>query len=284
MKTIKKAPPIGGAFLVIYLKIVFLDILEVLVSAMLDFLSGRLVTDDDAVGMELQGADGPPLCDGALDGSLQSAGLVVSIAEDEDLTGIHDSADTYGKGRSRNILGLTTEESAVGDTGVGRQRLLACTAVQTAARLIESNVSVGTDTTDKQVDTAGLNNHLFIMCTLCCQILGIAVEDVDVLFWNVNVVEEVGGHEAMIALGMALGQVHVLVHIKRQHVLEAHTTGFVGSGEGFIHTDGTTTGGQAEYERLLSCRLGSVDLVNYIVGGPLGHPIIIRFNDYSHRC
>ena len=71
----------------LFLKIVFLYILKVAVSADLQFVGSRFVAHDDAVLVHLQCADGPHLSDTALDGMLQSACLVVSVAEDEHFLG-----------------------------------------------------------------------------------------------------------------------------------------------------------------------------------------------------
>ena len=144
-------------------------------------------------------------------------------------------------------------------------------------------MSVGADTADEQVDAACLLDHLLVVRALGDEVLGVAVEDVDVLLGDVNVVEEVGGHEAMIALGMAFGQGDVLVHVERQHVLEGHASGLVGFDEGTVHTDGAAARGQAQHERLLGRRCGSVDLVDNILSCPLGHLIIVRFDDDSHN-
>ena len=81
-------------------------------------------------------------------------------------------------------------------------------------------MAVRTDTADEEVDTASLLDHLLIVCTLCYQILGIAVEDVDVLLRTVDVVEQVAGHEGVIALRMGLWQTYILVHVEGEYVLE----------------------------------------------------------------
>ena len=52
-------------------EVVFLDVLEILVGAHLEFVGGRLVAHDDAVLVHLQCADGPHVVDTPLDGGLQ---------------------------------------------------------------------------------------------------------------------------------------------------------------------------------------------------------------------
>ncbi len=52
------------------LQVVSLYVEEILVRAVLQFVGGRFVADDDSARMELQGADGPLLADSAFDGVL----------------------------------------------------------------------------------------------------------------------------------------------------------------------------------------------------------------------
>ena len=52
------------------IQVVALYVFEVLERTDFELLASSLVANDDTVGVELQGADGPPLCDRAFDGSL----------------------------------------------------------------------------------------------------------------------------------------------------------------------------------------------------------------------
>ena len=81
-------------------------------------------------------------------------------------------------------------------------------------------MAVRTNTADKQVDAAGLGNHLLIVAALSLQVLGISIQYMDILFRTVDVVEQVAGHKRVIALRVVLGKSHILVHIKSQYVLE----------------------------------------------------------------
>ena len=264
------------------LEVVLLYVLEVLVGAVLDFLSGSLVADDNAVGMELQSADGPPMGDRTLDGSLEGASLVVTVAEDKDLAGSHDGADANSECRCRNILGLATEEAAIGDAGVGGQGLLTGAAVEAAARLVEGDVSVGTDASHEEVDATSFLNHLLVVGALGSKVLGVAVKDMDVLLRDVDVVEEVGSHEAVVALGMTLRQTYILIHVEGENVLEAYAAFLVCLDEGLIGANGAAASGQTEDEGLLSGGLSGVNLTDDVLSCPFGHLIVVRFNDYSH--
>ena len=81
-------------------------------------------------------------------------------------------------------------------------------------------MSVRTDTAQEQVDATSFLNHLLVVSALGGQVLGVSVQDVDVLLGAVNMVEQVAGHERVIAFWMLLGQAYVLVHVECQHVLK----------------------------------------------------------------
>ena len=48
-------------------KVILLNILEVLIGAVLQFVGGIFVADDDGMGMLLQATDGPHVVDGLFD-------------------------------------------------------------------------------------------------------------------------------------------------------------------------------------------------------------------------
>ena len=77
-------------------EVILLDILEVVYGTYLELYGSGVVTYDDAVGVELEYADGPHLCDAALYGMPQGLCLVVAVDEDEDFLGVHHGAYTYG--------------------------------------------------------------------------------------------------------------------------------------------------------------------------------------------
>jgi hypothetical protein len=55
-------------------------------------------------------------------------------------------------------------------------------------------------------------------------ITSISIQDVNVVVVDINMVKEVGPHEAMIGLWMGLGESHVLVHVEGHHMLETNFT------------------------------------------------------------
>ena len=65
-----------------------------------------------------------------LDGSLQSASLVVAVDQNHHLLGVHHSTYTNGQRQLGHLVDVVVEEAAVGNDGVGGQRLHTCTAGQ----------------------------------------------------------------------------------------------------------------------------------------------------------
>ena len=105
-------------------KVILLDILEIFVGAVLQFVGGIFVADDDGMGMLLQAADGPHVVDRLFYTVTKGAGLVVTIHHDHHLLGIHDGANTNGQSGLGNQIDIIIEETTIGDDGIGSQCLL----------------------------------------------------------------------------------------------------------------------------------------------------------------
>ena len=99
-------------------------------------------------------------------------------------------------------------------------------------------MSVGTDAADEEVDAAGFGNHLLVVGAFSFEVLGVTIEDMNVFLRAVDVVEEVRGHEGVVAFGVFLGKAHIFVHVKGDNVLEADAAFLAGSHEGLVHADG----------------------------------------------
>ena len=84
-------------------------------------------TYDDTMLMELQRADGPHLADRLLYCMAERLRFVMTIHHDQHLLSGEHGAYTYGEGGLRHKVHIAAKESAVGDDGVGRERLLART-------------------------------------------------------------------------------------------------------------------------------------------------------------
>ena len=88
-------------------------------------------------------------------------------------------------------------------------------------------MAIRSDSTHKQVDATSLLYHLLIVGALGQQVGSVAVENMDILLLNVDVIEEVRPHKAVVALGMVHIQPHVLIHVERNNVLETNNTPFI---------------------------------------------------------
>ena len=201
-------------------KIILLYILEILVSINLELTTSSIVSNDDSMGVQLKAADGPHMVDTFLNTVLQGTGLVVAIHHDHHLLGIHDGSYTNGQSGLGDLVDVVVKETTVGDDGIGGEGLLTGAARQTGAGLVEGDMSVGANATHEEVDATCCLNGFLVILALCLQILGIAIKDMDILFLDVDVAEEVVPHKAMVALGVFLGEVHILVHVERDDVLE----------------------------------------------------------------
>ena len=91
-------------------------------------------------------------------------------------------------------------------------------------------------TSDKQMNTASLGDLSFVLDAFGRQVTGVAVEDVNVLRKDVDVLEEVVPHKVVIALRMVARKPHVLVHVERFHVLERNSALFVKFDQLFVHS------------------------------------------------
>ena len=250
-------------------EIILFYILEIFVSSMLQFIGCIFVTNNDCVWMLLQAADSPHVVDGFFDSMTKGTGLIMAIHHNHHLFGIHDGTDTNGQSGLGNEIDIIIEETTIGNHSIGGEGLLAGAALETGAWLIEGDMAIGANASHKEVYATCCLNGFLVVLALCFQILGIAIEDMDILFLNVDVAEEVVPHEGVVTLGMFLGEVYVLVHIERDDVLEGHLAGLVQGNQFTVHAERGTACGAAEFEGLVCRRLGFVDTLGYIVCSPL---------------
>lgn len=94
-------------------EIIFLNILEVFIGSVLQFIRGIFITDNDGMGMLLQAADSPHVVDWLFNTMTEGTCLVMTIHHDHNLLGIHHSADTNCKRGLRNLVNVIIKETAV---------------------------------------------------------------------------------------------------------------------------------------------------------------------------
>ena len=235
------------------------------------------------MGVQLETTDGPHVVDSFLDSVLEGAGFVVAVDHDHHFLGVHHSTYADGQCGLGHEVHVVVEETAVGYDGVGGQRLLAGAALEAGSRLVEGDVAVGAYAAHEEVDASCLGDGFLVVLALCHKVLGVAVEDMHVLFLDVDMTEEVVPHEGVVALGMFLGEVDILVHVEGDDVLERDFTCLVEGDEFAVHSQGGAACGATKFEGMLCCWICFVDTAGYIVRSPFRHACVVGFNNESHR-
>ena len=157
------------------LQVVALDVLEIAVCAHFQFVRCCLIAYDDAVAVHLQGTDGPHLRYASFNGMLQGTRLIVPVAKDQYLFGVHYRAHPYGQRSLGNLVHIVIEETRICHNRIGGQRLHTGTRSQGRTRLVERDVAVRTDAAHKQVDAPIRSNLLFIIPALSLQVGSVPV-------------------------------------------------------------------------------------------------------------
>ena len=193
--------------------------------------------------MYLQGRDGPLVVVRSLHAVTHRAGLLGPRGEDEHLLGREHRAHADRQRRLGHEVHVAAEEARVHLDRVLRQGLDARARVERREGFVEGDVPVFADAAHEQVDAAGLDDARLVVGALLDQILGVAVEDIDVLGQDVDVFEEVVPHERVVALGVLLRKSDVLVHVERDDVPERHVAGLVAADELLVGLQRRRAGG-----------------------------------------
>ena len=107
------------------------------------------------------------------------------------ITHLHNSLNPHRQRHLRHSPNIPIKEPSIRPHRLVRQRLHSRPRRQAGPRLIESNVSVCADSSEKQIDPTDGFDLGFECGALGFEIWGVAVEDVDVLAGYVDVGEEV---------------------------------------------------------------------------------------------
>lgn len=110
--------------------------------------------------------------------------------------------NTDGQGQVGDLGDVVIEEASVGDDGVVGEGLDTGAGVEGGAGFVEGNVTIGTDTTQEELDTTDGGDLLLVALALKVQVGCVSVEDVDVLGEDINVLEEVAPHKRVVRLGV----------------------------------------------------------------------------------
>ena len=99
-------------------------------------------------------------------------------------------------------------------------------------------MSVGTDSTDEEVDASCFLNHLLVVGALCHQVFSVSIQDVHIILIDIDMVEKVTGHKRVIALRMVFCKSYILVHIKGNHILKRDTSFLICFHQTSVHSLG----------------------------------------------
>ena len=86
-------------------------------------------------------------------------------------------------------------------------------------------MSVFTYSSQEEVESSGCLNGRLVGCALRFEVLGISIEDMDILLRLINLAEEIGVHERVVTLRMTLRKAYILIHIERDDILERKFSG-----------------------------------------------------------
>ena len=270
----------SGGDVLFCLLFVLVDLLEVLVGVHLQLAAGSFITGDDAILMQLQRGNGPCVIHTAFYTVTESSCLVMSADDQQNLLGIADSTNTDGQCGLGHLIGVIVEETGVDDQGILGQRANAGTGGKAGKGLVESDVAIHTGTAQEQVDAAVGSDLVLVALALSLQVSSHAVEDVDILSGDIDVVEEVVVHEVPVALVMLAGQTNVLVHIEGYHILEGDLAGLILLDQALVNTQRRGTGGQTQDEGTLF--LVVIDGIGDVLSSPCTHFLVVVLDDQFH--
>ena len=144
---------------------------------------------DGAGGQSGVGDDGVGDREGSDVGEADDAPLR-AVRDDDDLAGVEDGLDADGEGHAGDLADVVAEEARVGEDGVVREGLDARAAREGRAGLVERDVAVLADPTEEELDPAVGLDLLLVGFALADEVLGVAVEDVDLLRGYIDCAKE----------------------------------------------------------------------------------------------
>ena len=229
--------------------------------------------------MELQCRNRPHLRNSSLNALLQSASLVVSVHDDQDTLGSHHRPYAYRQSRRRHLVDIAIEETRIGNFRVERQRFLARARRQRRTRLVESDMSVRAHASKKQIDASIRSDFLLISGAFCFQIGSIAIQDIDILLFDIDVAEKVIPHERMVAFGMLFRKTAILIHVERNDMFKRNFSRLVQLNQFLIHAKRRAARRATQHKGLFRSRLRFIYSGCHIIGSPLRHFFVIRFDN-----
>ena len=152
--------------------------------------SGLFIAEEPGILVHLKRGSRAVLGKATFNGSGDSGGLVLSERKKNNLLGLHDGADTHRESVLRNIRRLLEEAGVILDRlrGEGNH---ARTRSERRTRLVERNVTIGTDSENLNVNAAGLLDLSLVRRALLAPILCETVQDMGIGLLDVDEIEKV---------------------------------------------------------------------------------------------
>ncbi|SAD71484.1 Uncharacterised protein [Enterobacter cloacae] len=134
----------------------------------------------------------------------------------------------------------------------------------------------------KQVDFTVGTDFFFILTAFCVNIRRVSIQQVNVFSRNINVIEEITVHKAVVTFRMFLWQADIFVHVEGHNVFKANLARFVHFNQSFISGQGRAAGWKTENERTIGCWFERVDAVNDMTSSPFSDLFSCCQGNQSH--
>ena len=144
-------------------------------------------------------------------------------------------------------------------------------------------MSIRTNTTHEQVDTAIRLNLFFVTCTFCIQVRSIAIQDIRIFSLDINMTEEVIPHKRIIAFRMFFRQSYIFIHIECYYILEGNDSFLIQIDQSFVHAQRRRSGRTTQYKRFFRGWIGNFYFCSNVMCSPLRYGLIVRLNNKSHK-
>lgn len=108
---------------------------------------------------------------------------------------ISNLRNTNSQGKLGNFADIAVKETSVGNDGLISKSLDSRSGSEGRPRLVESNMTIRTNTTQEELNTTDTGNLSFKFLAFFIQIRSISVQDVHVLRLNIDMLEQVVPHE-----------------------------------------------------------------------------------------
>lgn len=128
-------------------------------------------------------------------------------------TYVKHSLDANRQGHLGHLVQVIAKEPRICKNSLIGKCLDTSTRLEAGAWFVEGNVAIGTNAAKEQLDAADTADLVFVALAFGLEVSGISVEDVDVVWFHIDVGEEVLVHEAVIAFWMVARNANILVLI-----------------------------------------------------------------------